>query len=663
MNRRIFFAVAPTFAVVFLCGCNGIDKLPGTGSTGGALTVQLAQAPPAMLGAGQSIGLEADVVNDPQNGGVTWSCTPAGACGTFNPSTTGYQIGTLYTAPESATSATITITATSVSQSSQSANASVIVPFGNPAFAGSFVFSDFGFTSASNGGQQGSAGGQFSADGNGNITAGVMDLNAFGVVSTIPLSGSTYSISGPRGTVVGPNGQTYNIYLIDPALNLLDPNNANGTGGALLLETDAANTIGVVVPQTNTAATPTASYAVLLSDQSNPPNSDGGFTGDLTVSSTTPGTFSGEGDFQGQGTDNATPIVGPLSGTFTADTSNPGRFTGTITTAPAFPTAAVGNLTPGTEDVSFYLANDSQAFVEETDSIAPVFGVLESELTPPITIAMLKGQYAFVIEGYASYGMVGSVTLDGNGNITDGEADGSANGFYTAIPSITGTYTLDSTGHGNISMSLNNTGCCGTLQQTHGITATSSSHLVIAEDDQFNGLTIGGVGSMDLQSVAPSFSASQVSGGYSFTLTGYDGAKSANGSWGGIFTADGVGTISDGIFDTSLGSGLVSTTITGTFSAPDSFGRGTLDLNNGASYAYYIVTPEVLRLTTINDAINPNTTSTAGNTGSAFGQGPFITPTGASKHSGDEQTERQATPSISSHRKPKQQVKLAGGSR
>jgi hypothetical protein len=255
----------------------------------------------------------------------------------------------------------------------------------NGALAGSFIFSDFGFTSNANGGESGAAGGQFTTDGNGNITGGIMDLNAFGTPSTISLAGSTYSISGsPRGTVIGPAGQTYNVYLTDPGLNLIDPNNTTGTGGALLLETDAADTIGVVIPQTDAAATLAGGYAIQLSDQDNLGsccNYDGGYTGQFTVSTTNAGTFSGEGDFQGQGPNNATPIVGPLSGTFTADGANPGRFTGSITTAPAFPFAPVGNLTPGTQNVSYYLANGSQGFVIETDTLAPIFGVVEAQGT------------------------------------------------------------------------------------------------------------------------------------------------------------------------------------------------------------------------------------------------------------------------------------------
>jgi hypothetical protein len=641
MNCKILLLSILAAALAALCACgNGIDKLPGTST--GALTVQLTQPPPTPTIAGQPVGLVANALNDTKNGGVTWSCTPAGACGTFNPTTTGYDVDTQYTPPVAPANGpvtpnlaySVTITATSVTDSTKSASTTLniaqqyafvqegygswgvigsvtldgsgnviageadfscanpaaycggggnghfkvcptggscntpssgyafdamghgkmtlqltnccvqtnsltftsishaftaeddqfsgltfggvgsfdlqttaanfslsqvsggysftltgysgtngapaswggvftadgdgnitggtfdenfggssgyssvsftgtytapdangrgtitlsaspdnstkptvfayymvtpevlrlttISPTGSAAatgtafgqgslagatatgaaLAGSFIFSDFGFTN--NAGNSAAAAGQFHSIGNGSIDTGIMDLNAFGTVTTSSLAGSTYSISGsPRGTMTASSGQTYNVYLTDPNLNLLDPNNTTGTGGALLLETDAADTVGVVIPQADAAATPAGAYAILLSDQSNPPNSDGGFTGQFTVSTTNGGTFSGEGDFQGTGNGSATPVVGPLSGTFTADGANPGRFTGTIVTAPAFPTDSPGLVTdpPGTENVSFYLANGSQGFIVETDSIAPVFGVIEAQGT------------------------------------------------------------------------------------------------------------------------------------------------------------------------------------------------------------------------------------------------------------------------------------------
>jgi hypothetical protein len=402
MNGKVL--VLPVLlAVIFaLTACGGQGVPPGSGGTtavgGGALSVELTQGPPATIAAGQSVGLFATVFNDKNNAGVTWSCAPAGSCGTFNPATTGYLVDTLYTAPILANAPvtpnlnhTITITATSVTDSSQSA------------------------TSAS--------------------------------------------------------------------INL------------------------------------TQQYAIVL-----------------------------------------------------------------------YP-------------------------------------------------------------GNGSFGMVASVTLDGNGNVTGGEADGSWNGSYWGAPSVTGTYALDATGHGNLSLSLNNSTCCGTLQQTHGITATSNSHLIVAEEDNFNGLTIGAIGSMDLQAAATGFSGSQVLGGYSFILAGYSHASGENASWGGIFTADGTalgstpGNISGGIFDENVGNNgggtgynnALSTPaaglpFTGSYTAPDANGRGIITLSSspdtpgpcGAAplppctqYVYYLVTPEVLQLTSMSNVGN------AANTGTAFGQGSF----------------------------------------
>ena len=268
MNHKIFFGALISVALAALSACgNGIDKLPGTGSSGGALTVQIVQAPPQVLLVGATAGVAANVLNDTANTGVTWSCTPANACGSFSPTTTGYQITTQYTAP--------------------------VVP-------------------------------------------------------------------------------------------------ANGP------------------------ITPNLSYPVTI------------------------------------------------TATSVSDTSQSANAT--------------------------------------------------------VSIAQ---QYAFVLPpGNGGWGVAGSVTLDGLGNVLGGEADWETNGgggqvvvIPTSTPGSASLYTLDATGHGMLSLDLS-----GDVE-THGITATSNSHLVIAEEDQFNGYTIGAPGSMDLQTAGPAFSGSQVSGGYSFTLS------------------------------------------------------------------------------------------------------------------------------------------------
>ena len=273
------------------------------------------------------------------------------------------------------------------------------------ALTGGFVFSYFGYGDNNNGGDSSAAAGQFTAtgvSGSDNVTGGIMDFNVADggtpipsiPTTEIPLAGSTIAISGsPRGTLTTPSGQIYNVYLTDPNLNLLDPNNPSGAGGALLFEanntsatTAYGNAIGVMIPQADAAtATLAGSYAILFSQQSNVSNccaNDSGYTGDFTVSTSAPGTLSGEGDFESAPSySTAAPATGPLSGTFTADLSNPGRFTGTITTTPPFPVGPFGSTTPGTGQFSYYLANGSQGFMVETDTVAPTFGVVEAQGT------------------------------------------------------------------------------------------------------------------------------------------------------------------------------------------------------------------------------------------------------------------------------------------
>jgi len=413
MNRRIPVIALILIALAIVSGCgNGIDQLPGTGSSGGALSVQIVQAPPAAVIAGQSVGVAANVLYDKGNSGVTWSCAPAGACGTFSPTSTGYEITTQYTAP-------------------------------------------------------------------------------------------------------------------------LAP--ANGP------------------------ITPDLAYVV-------------------TITATS-------------------------------------------------------------------VADNSQT------------------ATATLNIAQ---QYAFVLGGgYGGWGVAGSFTLDGYGNVLGGEADfecpGCGGTHFVVEPTSTAgsgsSYSLDATGHGYLSLDLS-----GDVE-VHGITATSNSHLVIAEEDQNDGITYGSVGSMDLQTAGPSFSGSEVVGGYSFTSSGYSGAMGDNGSWGGIFTADGTatastpGNITGGIFDENVGNnpsglgyngepptvggtgtvGAAGLPFTGTYSAPDANGRGIITLSatpdtiiacaasatpatcTQTQYVYYLVTPEVLRLVVLTN------NSDGANTGSAYGQGSLAT--------------------------------------
>ena len=61
-----------------------------------------------------------------------------------------------------------------------------------------------------------------------------------------------------------------------------------------------------------------------------------------------------------------------------ADASNPGHFTGTIVTAPAFP-FEIGGTTPGTENCRLLCGQWFARFHHRDRHVAPIFGAVEAQ--------------------------------------------------------------------------------------------------------------------------------------------------------------------------------------------------------------------------------------------------------------------------------------------
>jgi hypothetical protein len=220
------------------------------------------------------------------------------------------------------------------------------------------------------------------------------------------------------------------------------------------------------------------------------------------------------------------------------------------------------------------------------------------------SVASLHGKYSFFLAApngnRGTTSLLGSVTLDGNGNVTDGVQDLISPTISDLqdqilptciLPSSTSSiYQVDSTGHGRMRT------CTANGQvTTYSFVLTSPSHALIIEADGSPAS-----GSLDLQNPTPAgFTASQISGGYSFTMTGTNPVNPTSKlSFGGLFTANGVSSLSGGVLDVNT-DGVISTTpaLTGGFTTPDSNGRGTITLPTvGRSFIYYIISPKALRL-------------------------------------------------------------------
>jgi len=260
------------------------------------------------------------------------------------------------------------------------------------ALSGKFVYQHHGWSSP---GRTVTAG-QFSADGTGRITAGVSDSNFGGSPTIVNMGKSvtgTYLISGsPSGTLTlsdAAGTSTFNLYLVDPALNILDPSNSSGGGGALLLHTDASIIgTGILIPQV-VSGTPSFSqnHGLNLVNSVDPANmvnvNEVHLVGRL--SSDGAANFTGTADYGQNGAYYPNVVKGnTLSGTFAADSVNPGHFTGSFTlgTDPAI--ALFPFITPAvsTFQVSYYQASASQTLVIQTDTSADAWGYLLKQQLP-----------------------------------------------------------------------------------------------------------------------------------------------------------------------------------------------------------------------------------------------------------------------------------------
>ena len=166
-----------------------------------------------------------------------------------------------------------------------------------------------------------------------------------------------------------------------------------------------------------------------------------------------------------------------------------------------------------------------------------------------------------------------SIIADGKGSITGGVEELTAPGFYDLVDVISdGTYSIDASGHGTMRLHTVN---LETLVFSFVLTSASHALIVEADGDPASG-------TMDLQQPAgASFTAGQISGNYSFAMDGVDNSGALKYmSLAGSFAADGIGSLTAGTLDINNGGAFSTTPFTGSFTAPDSNGRGTMKRRN-----------------------------------------------------------------------------------
>jgi hypothetical protein len=394
--------------------------------------------------------------------------------------------------------------------------------------------------------------GSFTADGNGNITGGVEDVNLNFVGNGSPrfvFTGGTYSInSDGRGSLslVNSTGTTtFSISLTSPT-----------SGYIVDLPTDGLSTASGTFAKQNaasfTAAGITGAYAFDLSGEDGTGNPES-FLGQITSSGN--GTFpSGLLDDNDAGQVNGGNGGGaPISGTYGIDGANSGDLStfgrGVFTIA-------------GVVSGVFYIVGPNQVKLMETSSGGTLSGDALLQTSPPTTTAGISGGFVYVMGGA---GVGGPLTRGGKfatsgGNLTlssvlvDNNNAGTIVNLNTAT---TGSYTIDPNGTGRGTLTFKINGQANSFTYVFYLISATQGFV----QDQSIGIVADG---SLLAQGSGSISNSSLAGSYAIN---WSGVTSVNGG----FTGE-----EDLIGATTLSSGSVS---------------GTIDLNEFSSGFQFTAVP------------------------------------------------------------------------
>jgi hypothetical protein len=428
-------------------------------------------------------------VTGSSNRGVTWTVQGSGCTGSTCGTVTSAG---LYTAPSTVPNpATVKVIATAQADSSKFASAVVIVaPTNNSKLNGQYAFLFKGFDAA--GVYEAAA--SFVADGKGDVTSGVEDINrTSGPEVGVAISG-TYQVGGDnRGTLSLKSRFGTSTFAF--ALN------GTAKSGSLIGSgTSGIRGTGVIRVQDPSAFDPTVfsgGYAVSLT------GTDAGGARIAAMGSVFP---SGVGTISGSSLDvndagNLLPTFATFSGSYSVDGIGHGKLTFVI---PGFDT--------GTFNFALYAISANEYFVVSIDPVSggnPIFaGMLEAQTGLPFTTSSFQGASIFDLtgsSGSSSQVTVGRMQFDGVGNV-QAQFDQNQGGNITIGGLLTGAYSIQLNGRGVLTLD-NSTGS----PSVWILYATAPNRAFLLTSD----VSVGS-GSMNLQALALPIDSGAVVGNFAF---------------------------------------------------------------------------------------------------------------------------------------------------
>ncbi len=398
------------------------------------VTISLTTPPPATLALGGTATVSATVSNDSTNAGVDWTCTPSGTCGSFNPAHTASGANTTYTAPGAAVAAVLTATATADTTATVSANVSVTAATPTNFPAGTYSFYLSGENSKKD--TYGIAGAVV-FDGNGNVTGGEQDyVSDGGATSPEP---SPDSITSGNLTVAA-NGLG--------TLTLVTNNSAVGVSGTETLGLVMVNSKHAVIAEFDASASSSGSLDLQTLASATLAELNGPF---VFVVSGKNGSkaeaFGGLFSANGTGTLSITDLDSNEGGTINRGGTNTGSYTAPDATGR-------GTMAFGGNHFVYYVVTAGVLRVVVVDTGEPDVGSAYTGVTG-VSNSTLNTTFVFTdASGFSStaeYAAAGTLTMDGNGNVTKGFADVDENGTATSA-AVTGTYSVNGSGYGTITI-------------------------------------------------------------------------------------------------------------------------------------------------------------------------------------------------------------------
>jgi hypothetical protein len=325
------------------------------------------------------------------------------------------------------------------------ANLQDATAFSSSGLFGTYVFDFTGVDSSS---KLLSQIGEFTTDGAGGITNGVIDINDGGVVTPatplLPFSGSytadpnapnTLNSNGRgKATLHLPGGdRNFFFYIVS-------------RGSAKFVGIDPQTAAGAVTGVT-TQQTPNATFDLT--------SLNGNFAF-LVAGSGPAGTIATAGSFSADGNGHLTPGVVDENVNGTAAPNLPFLSAGTYIVASNGRGTATFTTANRTYTLVFYLGATGSAVFQETDSNIASDGLFAQQQSAAFSLASIQGSYALDSSGLSGSSVqvfTGQLNADGAGTVSSGAIDINTAGTLTPSEAVTGSYTaLSSSGRSQLTL-------------------------------------------------------------------------------------------------------------------------------------------------------------------------------------------------------------------